>query len=96
MSQVRRLGAFGFALAMVFLCIGLAAQAGNPATLILQKQVLQINLTKATAGHRLGLNQRYGDRCLRAADENCQTGSQGDLLLQGHEGYLHQWISQKC
>ncbi|MGD0295351.1 MAG: hypothetical protein ABSB30_16005 [Terracidiphilus sp.] len=38
-----------FAVAGVFLCIELGAQSGDPATLIQQKLVSQINLTKATA-----------------------------------------------
>jgi hypothetical protein len=51
MAQVQRLGALGFAVVAAFLCSGLAAQAGDPATLIQQKLVSQINLTKATADH---------------------------------------------
>jgi hypothetical protein len=49
MAQVQRLGALGFAVVAAFLCIELAAQAGDPATLIQQKPISQINLTKATA-----------------------------------------------
>jgi hypothetical protein len=49
MTQVRRFGALGSAVAAAFLSIGLAAQAGDPATLIQQKLVSQINLTKSTA-----------------------------------------------
>jgi hypothetical protein len=49
MAQVQRLGTLGFAVAAAMLTIGLAAQAGDPATLIQQKLVSQINLTKATA-----------------------------------------------
>jgi hypothetical protein len=49
MTQVQRFGAFGCAVAAALLCIGLAAQAGDPAMLIQQKLVSQINLTKATA-----------------------------------------------
>jgi hypothetical protein len=49
MVQVRRFGALGFVIAAALLSVGLAAQAGDPATLIQQKLVSQINLTKATA-----------------------------------------------
>jgi hypothetical protein len=49
MAQVQRLGALGFAVLAAFLSTGLAAQAGDPATLIQQKLISQINLTKATA-----------------------------------------------
>lgn len=51
MTQVQRLGALGCAVAAAFMCIGLTAQSGDPATLIQQKLVSQINLTKATADH---------------------------------------------
>ncbi|MGO9317249.1 MAG: hypothetical protein ACLPXT_16265 [Terracidiphilus sp.] len=50
MAQVQRFGALGFAVAAAVLCIGLAAQPGDPAT-IQQKLISQINLTKATADH---------------------------------------------
>lgn len=49
MAQVRKFGALGFVVVAAFLCIGLAAQAGDPGTLIQQKLVSQINLTKTTA-----------------------------------------------
>jgi hypothetical protein len=49
MTQVQRLGALGFAVVAAFMCTGLAAQSGDSATLIQQKLVSQINLTKATA-----------------------------------------------
>jgi hypothetical protein len=49
MAQVQRFGAFGCAVATAFLCIGLAAQTGDPASLVQQKLVSQINLTKVTA-----------------------------------------------
>jgi hypothetical protein len=49
MAQVQRLGALGFAEVAAFWSIGLAAQAGDPATLIQQKLISQINLTKAIA-----------------------------------------------
>jgi hypothetical protein len=49
MVQVKRLGAVGFiALAAAF-SVGIAAQAGDPATLIQQKLVTQIKVTKSTA-----------------------------------------------
>ena len=49
MAQVRKFGALGFVVVAAFLCIGLAAQAGDPGTLIQQKLVSQINMTKTTA-----------------------------------------------
>lgn len=51
MVQVQKYGALGCAVAAAFFCIGLAAQAGDYGTLIQQKLVSQINLTKATADH---------------------------------------------
>jgi len=49
MAHVQRLGALGLAaMAMVF-SIGMEAQAGDPATLIQEKLVSQIKLTKSTA-----------------------------------------------
>jgi hypothetical protein len=48
MAKVQKFGALGFAVVAAFLCIGLAAQSGDPAA-IQQKLVSQINLTKATA-----------------------------------------------
>jgi hypothetical protein len=51
MAQMRRLGAFVLAAAAAMYCAGMAAQAGDPATLIQQKLVSQIKLTKATADH---------------------------------------------
>jgi hypothetical protein len=49
MAQVQRFCAFGFAVAAAFLSSGLQAQAGDPATLIQEKLVSQIKLTKTTA-----------------------------------------------
>jgi hypothetical protein len=48
---MRRFGAFVFAAAAAVYCAGMAAQAGDPATLIQQKLVSQIKLTKAMADH---------------------------------------------
>lgn len=49
MAQVQRLCAFGFAVAAVILSSGLQAQPGDPATLIQEKLISQIKLTKTTA-----------------------------------------------
>ena len=46
---MQKLGAFGFAVMAAILSIGLEAQAGDPATLIQEKLVSQIKLTKTTA-----------------------------------------------
>jgi hypothetical protein len=43
MAHVQMLGALGFAVVVAFLCIGLAAQAGDPATLIQNKLISPIN-----------------------------------------------------
>jgi hypothetical protein len=51
MTQVPKLGAFGFAVFAAILSNGLYAQAGDPATLIQEKLVAQIKLTKAAADH---------------------------------------------
>lgn len=51
MAQMRRFGAFVLAAAAAMYCAGMAAQAGDPATLIQQKLVSQIKLTKAMADH---------------------------------------------
>jgi hypothetical protein len=48
MTQVQRLGALGFAMVAAFLCIGLAAQAGDPAA-IQQRLNAQFRLTTITA-----------------------------------------------
>ena len=45
----------------------------------------------ASANHRLGRNQGPGDRGLWTAGARGQPGSETNLLLQGHEGDLHQW-----
>jgi hypothetical protein len=45
----KRIGAFGFAVMATIFSIGMEAQAGDPATLIQEKLVSQIKLTKATA-----------------------------------------------
>lgn len=49
MAQVRRLGAGGFAVLGAIFSMGIAAQTGDPATLIQEKLVSQIKLTKTTA-----------------------------------------------
>jgi hypothetical protein len=51
MALVQRLGAFGFALMAASFSVGLVAQTGDPATLIQEKLVSQINITKPTADH---------------------------------------------
>lgn len=48
MPQVQRFAIFGLA-SMAMFCVGVRAQAGDPATLIQEKLVSQIKLTKATA-----------------------------------------------
>jgi len=50
MSHVRGLALFGLT-AMVMFSAGIEAQAGDPATLIQQRLVTQIKLTKATADY---------------------------------------------
>ncbi|MGB8534805.1 MAG: hypothetical protein WCD57_00205, partial [Acidobacteriaceae bacterium] len=45
----KRIGAFGFAVMATIFSIGMEAQVGDPATLIQEKLVSQIKLTKATA-----------------------------------------------
>jgi len=49
MAQVQRFCAFGFAVAAAVLSSGIQAQAVDPATLIQEKLVSQIKLTKTTA-----------------------------------------------
>ena len=49
MVQVQRLGALGFAVMITIFSVGMEAQAGDPATLIQEKLVSQIKLTKPTA-----------------------------------------------
>ncbi len=51
MEQVRWIRTCGLAAMASFLSIGMAAQAGDPATLIKEKLVSQIKLTKAAADH---------------------------------------------
>jgi hypothetical protein len=51
MAQVKGLGIVGFAAMAAILSIGANGQAGDPATLIQEKLVTQIKLTKATADH---------------------------------------------
>jgi len=51
MVQVQKLGAFAFALLATIFTIGMEAQAGDPATLIQEKLVSQVQLTKSTADH---------------------------------------------
>jgi hypothetical protein len=48
MAQVQRLAIFGLAVMAMF-CVGVEAQVGDPATLIQEKLVSQIKLTKTTA-----------------------------------------------
>lgn len=45
----KRIGAFGFVVMATIFSIGMEAQVGDPATLIQEKLVTQIKLTKATA-----------------------------------------------
>jgi hypothetical protein len=51
MAQGHRFRAFGFAAIAAFLSIGMEAQVGDPGTLIQEKLVSQIKLTKAAADH---------------------------------------------
>jgi hypothetical protein len=51
MAQVQRLAAFGFAAAAAMVSLGLQAQVGDPGTLIQEKLVSEIKLTKAAADH---------------------------------------------
>ncbi len=51
MEQFRWLHAFGFAVIATTLNLGMAAQVGDPGTLIQEKLVSQIKLTKAAADH---------------------------------------------
>ena len=51
MIPVQRLGAFGLAALATIFTVGMQAQAGDPATLIQEKLVSQIKLTKPTADH---------------------------------------------
>ena len=51
MVQVKGLGVVGLAAMAAILSIGMEAQAGDPGTLIQEKLVSQIKLTKATADH---------------------------------------------
>ena len=49
MANVQRLGAFGFAVMAAILSLGLEAQSGDPATMIQEKLISQIKVTKTTA-----------------------------------------------
>jgi hypothetical protein len=51
MAQVQRLSAFGFAAVAAFVSIALQGQVGDPGTLIQEKLVAQIKLTKTAADH---------------------------------------------
>jgi hypothetical protein len=51
MAQAHKLGATGLVLAVAICTLQLAAQVGDPATLIQEKLVSQIKLTKAAADH---------------------------------------------
>ena len=51
MAQVQRLAAFSFAAAAAIVSLGLQAQVGDPGTLIQEKLVSEIKLTKAAADH---------------------------------------------
>jgi len=51
MIHMPKLGAFGFAAFAAILSIGAEAQTGDPATLIQEKLVSQMKLTKAAADH---------------------------------------------
>src|ERR1700761_8116701 len=52
MAQVQKLRAFGFAAAVAIVSVGLQAQqVGDPATLIKEKLVSQIKLSKGSAAH---------------------------------------------
>jgi hypothetical protein len=50
MAHLQKFAVFGLA-AMAMFCVGVEAQVGDPATLIQEKLVSQIKLTKATADH---------------------------------------------
>jgi len=51
MARFHRLGVFGIAATAAIFTVGIEAQAGDPATLIHDKLVSQIKLTKPTADH---------------------------------------------
>ena len=51
MTQVPRLGVVGLAAMAAIFSVGMEAQAGDPGTLIQEKLVSQIKLTKTTADH---------------------------------------------
>src|ERR1035438_3557739 len=51
MAKVKILGAFGVVAMASILTVGMEAQVGDPATLIQEKLVSQIKLTKSTADH---------------------------------------------
>jgi hypothetical protein len=51
MTQMRRLSAFGCALVATMFSLAMQAQVGDPGTLIKEKLVSQIKLTKAAAAH---------------------------------------------
>jgi len=51
MTQMRRLSAFGFLLTAASFALAAQAQVGDPGTLIKEKLVSQIKLTKAAAAH---------------------------------------------
>jgi hypothetical protein len=51
MTQVHRLGILGFVAAAAIFSFGIKAQVGDPGTLIQEKLVSQIKLTKPTADH---------------------------------------------
>src|SRR5271157_411008 len=51
MTQVQRLGVVGLAAMAAIFSVGMEAQAGDPGTLIQEKLVSQIKLTKTTADH---------------------------------------------
>jgi hypothetical protein len=51
MVQVQKLGAFGFVVLATIFTLGMEAQAGDPATLIQEKLVTQVKLTKSAADH---------------------------------------------
>jgi hypothetical protein len=51
MAKVSTLGTFGFVTITAFLIVGMQAQVGDPGTLIQEKLVSQIKLTKSAADH---------------------------------------------
>ena len=51
MAQVQTLGAIGFTVMAAIFSVGVEAQAGDPGTLIQEKLVSQMKLTKAAADH---------------------------------------------